>query len=296
MLQEISESCNVKIDRRPIHTINKEGEQVKVPDKISLYNSENQNYLSTMSKKSSKNLRTYEQFVTMLNEGIGDTLGEGQVEDRLWGDAMFSRIVQFPEHKFTFGVKKGNEDTFNLTLWAWTSYSLQWAEQFIFGAICVRCLNGMYNSKWSIKGMSKKNWTSKANLKSSDITKAVEAFSKYPEMLEPMCRSKIDGEQVEKLFKVTLAYRKGSFDSKSFSEKDMKELASLWTKYEKRYGSNLYSAYQTATDWATHSDRKGVKKKEEKENQKNLMNTIRKRSVEVSNMLKSTAWSSHLVA
>ena len=133
--------------------------------------------------------------------------------------------------------------------------------------------------------MSKKNWTNKASLKSSDITKAVEAFGEYPEMLETMCRSEIDGEQVEKLFKVTLAYREGSFESKSFSEKDMKELASLWTKYEKRYGSNLYSVYQTATDWATHSDRKGVK-----------MNTMRKRSVEVSNMLKSTAWSSHLVA
>jgi len=65
----------------------------------------------------------------------------------------------------------------------------------------------------------------------------------------------------------------------------MKELASLWTKYEKRYGSNLYSAYQTATDWATHSDRKGVK-----------MNTMRKRSVDVSNMLESTAWGSHLAA
>jgi hypothetical protein len=42
----------------------------KIPDKIVLYNKHNNDYLSTVSKQSANNLRTYGQFCKMLSDGL----------------------------------------------------------------------------------------------------------------------------------------------------------------------------------------------------------------------------------
>ena len=219
----IKPECDIKIHTRELYSSADDlvGSSFHlIPDRVAIYNSENEKYISTMSKRSAENLRTFSDFVDMLNVGTQNlTANDPIVDDRLWqNDSKFSRIVQFPDYKFEF-----RGEPFNLTLWAWTSYSLHWAEQFIFGPICVRCLNGMYDGAWSIKAKSKKNWSNKRSLKSDDIVYAVDAFNKFPDQLENWSSKSIDDEKVKRIFKNTLAHRKNRL-SEDHSELLMREL------------------------------------------------------------------------
>ena len=244
-----------------------------IPDRVAIYNSENEKYISTMSTRSAANLSTFSDFVDMLNVGTQNLITNDLiVDDRLWQNgSKFSRIVQFPDYKFKF-----RNESFNLTLWAWTSYSLHWAEQFIFGPICVRCLNGMYDGAWSIKARSKKNWSNKRNLGSDDILDAIDAFDKFPDQLENWSSKSVDDEKVKRIFKNTLAHRKNRL-SEDHSELLMRELGNLWDDYSTRYGNNLYAVYQTGTHWASHPKTKS----------KVSMNVTRDRSELVSKMVRS---------
>ena len=59
----------------------------------------------------------------------------------------------------------------------------------------------------------------------------------------------------------------------------MRQLSSLWDTYKRKYGLNLYAIYQTATDWASKPEGKGMK-----------MNMLRTRSGQVADMIKSDDW------
>ena len=48
--------------------------------------------------------------------------------------------------------------------------------------------------------MSKKNWSNKAQLSAGDISTALEAFNKLPEVLEPMARTTVSADNVKHLF------------------------------------------------------------------------------------------------
>ena len=272
----IKPECDIKIHTRKLYSkpsYNILHELQLIPDRVAIYNSENEKYISTMSKRSAENLRTFSDFVDMLNVGTQNlTANDPIVDDRLWqNDSKFSRIVQFPDYKFEF-----RGEPFNLTLWAWTSYSLHWAEQFIFGPICVRCLNGMYDGAWSIKARSKKNWSNKRSLRSADISDAINAFNKFPDQLENWSSKYVSDMRVMRIFKNTLAHRKNRL-SKDHSDLLMRELGNLWDNYRSRYGNNLYAVYQTGTHWASHPKTKS----------KVSMNVTRDRSELVSKMVRS---------
>ena len=72
MKLKIADNCNFDLDRRPIYTFH-DNSYEQVPDKIALYHGDNGKYISTVSEKSSNNLRSYGEFVGMLNEGIVDS-------------------------------------------------------------------------------------------------------------------------------------------------------------------------------------------------------------------------------
>ena len=252
----------------------------KIPDKIALYNKHNDDYLSTVSKQSANNLRTYGQFCKMLSDGLinADTKINPEtckVTDQLWQNgAKFSRVVEIPQYNFLF-----EGDKFVLILWAWTAYNLYWAEQFIFGPLCIKCHNGMFDSMWQIKGLSKKNWNNKSTLLENDIKNAIVAFEEFPEQLEVMSKTKVSPDKVKHLFENTLARIESELKPR-VSEYRMKELSQHWDTYKSRLGDNLYAVYQTATHWASHPEGRGI-----------AMNKTRNRSGQVARMLNSNSWS-----
>ena len=252
----------------------------KVPDKIALYNKHNDDYLSTVSRQSANNLRTYGQFCKMLSDALinadtGINPETCKVTDQLWQNgAKFSRIIEIPQYNFLY-----EGDKFVLMIWAWTAYNLYWAEQFIFGPLCIKCHNGMFDSMWKIKGLSKKNWNNKSTLLDNDIKNAVVAFEEFPEQLEVMSKTKVSADKVKYLFENTLARIESELKPR-VSEYRMRELSKHWDLYKSRLGENLYAAYQTATHWASHPEGRGI-----------AMNKTRNRSGQVAKMLNSTSWS-----
>ena len=275
----ISSQCNIELDKQPVAS--KYG---VVPDKIALYNKGNGDYLSTVSKQSANLMRSYAEFCKMLSDGIfnpqtnivsnGLNPEDIKVTDALhMGGKKFSRIMEFPKHHFDFG-----DDRFHLRLWAWTAYDLYWAEQFIFGPLCIACLNGMFTAKWKIKGMSKKNWNNKASIDDNDITMALKTFNEFPEELERLATTNVEESNVKHLFENTLARIEHPLNPR-VSEYRMKELSNHWDNYKRKYGMSMYAVYQTATAWASHPEGRGTK-----------MNKIRNRSSQLSKMMKSQDW------
>ena len=151
----IADECNIDIDKEPLHVFRNNTSE-EIPDKLAIYNATDGNYLSTLSKRSAENLRTYGEFSAMLSDGLFSASNvlnteDVKVTDQLWNKgARFSRIIEFPKAYFDF-----NNDKYNLVLWSWTAYDLYWAEQFIFAPMCIQCLNGMFHADWKIKGLSK---------------------------------------------------------------------------------------------------------------------------------------------
>ena len=274
----IAKECDIEIDKEPLHVFRNNTSE-EIPDKLAIYNATDGNYLSTVSKKSAENLRTYGEFSAMLSDGLFSASNvlnpeDVKVTDQLWNKgARFSRIIKFPKAYFDF-----NNDKYNLVLWSWTAYDLYWAEQFIFAPMCIQCLNGMFHADWKIKGLSKKNWNNKASIDSIDIVNAVSAFEKFPEQLEQMAISQVAEWQVKSLFENTLAKIKDPIHSR-VSDYRMRQLSSLWDTYKRKYGLNLYAIYQTATDWASKPEGKGMK-----------MNMLRTRSGQLADMIKSDDW------
>lgn len=271
----ISAQCNVELDTRPLFTWH-QAEINEVPDKVALYSTEG-NYLSTVSKRSANNLRTYDEFATMLSDGVtGGNLNLDGVtcEDNIWNDGKrFSRLMTFPHHTFNF-----LHEDYQLQLWSWTAYDLSWAEQFIFGPLNIVCLNGQFSADWKIKGMSKKNWNQKASVHSSDINTAISSFNNYPEQLESMANATVTHDDVKHLFEKTLAEIEDNINPR-VSDYRMRQLSDLWSTYERKFGRNLYAVYQAATDWASNPKGKGMK-----------MNMVRSRSQQVVDMCKTDNW------
>ena len=87
----------------------------QVPNKIALYHSGNGKYISTVSQKSSDNLKSYGEFVNMLNDRIVDSdmnTDDIKISDNIYNDGKrLTRIMDFPTYKFDY-----RGETFNLRL------------------------------------------------------------------------------------------------------------------------------------------------------------------------------------
>ena len=272
----IAEKCNIKLDKRPALSQGPLGIE-EVPDRKHLYDQYG-NYLSTVSTQSANKMRTYNEFANMISEGMSDYRNHLEVKDEIHADGKrFSRIVKFPNETFDFSVN-GKVEPYMLVMWAWTSYDLGWAEQYIFGPLCIICFNGQFTAAWKIQALSKKNWTKKADMSADDIATAIDTFQTYPNELETMAKVNVTNDEVKTLFEKTLAKKVTSL-GEYVSDYVMKNLSPMWDSYRNKFGQNLYSVYQTATDWASHQEGRGVK-----------MNKIRNRSSNVVDMCKSKAW------
>jgi hypothetical protein len=282
----IADNCNIIPNTRTLCYLNGDDDNntwyEQIPDKKALFNGDK--YIATMSNASADNLRTYPDFVNMLNTGLmeSNSLDLDNVEvqdDMLDNGGKFSRLITFHGTTTTFG-----KDTMKLRMWAWTAYNLRWAEQFIFGPMIVYCLNGCMRADWKIKGMSKKNWNTKTSLSASDISRALDAFNQYPEWFELMAKRTVLQDNVKHLFENTLAAIDDPLHPR-VSSYAMSELSTHWDSYKRRYGLNMYAVYQTATHWATHPEGKGQP-----------MNKFRTRSDKVASMLQSQDWNTLLAA
>ena len=103
----IAKECDIEIDKEPLHVFRNNTSE-EIPDKLAIYNATDGNYLSTVSKRSAENLRTYGEFSAMLSDGLFCACNvlnpeDVKVTDQLWNKgARFSRIIEFPKAYFDF--------------------------------------------------------------------------------------------------------------------------------------------------------------------------------------------------
>ena len=88
----------------------------------------------------------------------------------------------------------------------------------------------------------------------------------------------VNNWQVKHLFENTIAHIKDDIHPR-VSDYRMRQLSTLWDRYKAKFGMNLYSVYQTATDWASNPEGKGMP-----------MNMTRTRSQQIVDMMKSNDW------
>lgn len=77
----------------------------------------------------------------------------------------------------------------------------------------------------------KENWSNKAQLSAVDISTALEAFHKLPEVLEPMARTTVSADNVKHLFENTIAQIKDEIYPR-VSDYRMRELSTHWDMYK----------------------------------------------------------------
>ena len=156
----------------------------------------------------------------------------------------------------------------------------RWGQQIMWSSVYVVCLNGMVRPDWTFVIYNKHNKRQDISFDVSDFKTGLVAHNELGEDLFKMMQKKVTFDQTSNLFQKTLAsdYAKKSLVDHTKSNV-MKDLNNAWQRYESKYGSTLFAAYQTATDWASHPVTKGAEH-----------NVSRKREKQVAEMMTSSQW------
>jgi hypothetical protein len=175
---------------------------------------------------------------------------------------------------------EGTEEKIIPQLRIYSSMDGRWGQQIMWSSVYVVCLNGMVRPDWTFVVYNKHNKRQDISFDVSDFKTGLVAHNELGEDLFKMMQKKVTSDQTSNLFQKTLAsdYAKKSLVDHTKSNV-MKDLNNAWQRYESKYGSTLFAAYQTATDWASHPVTKGAEH-----------NVSRKREKQVAEMMTSSEW------
>jgi hypothetical protein len=175
---------------------------------------------------------------------------------------------------------EGTEEKIIPQLRIYSSMDGRWGQQIMWSSVYVVCLNGMVRPDWTFVIYNKHNKRQDISFDVSDFKTGLVAHNELGEDLFKMMQKKVTSDQTSNLFQKTLAsdYAKKSLVDHTKSNV-MKDLNNAWQRYESKYGSTLFAAYQTATDWASHPVTKGAEH-----------NVSRKREKQVAEMMTSSEW------
>jgi len=175
---------------------------------------------------------------------------------------------------------EGTEEKIIPQLRIYSSMDGRWGQQIMWSSVYVVCLNGMVRPDWTFVIYNKHNKRQDISFDVSDFKTGLVAHNELGEDLFKMMQKKVTSDQTSNLFQKTLAsdYAKKSLVDHTKSNV-MKDLNIAWLRYESKYGSTLFAAYQTATDWASHPVTKGAEH-----------NVSRKREKQVAEMMTSSEW------
>jgi hypothetical protein len=175
---------------------------------------------------------------------------------------------------------EGTEEKIIPQLRIYSSMDGRWGQQIMWSSVYVVCLNGMVRPDWTFVIYNKHNKRQDISFDVSDFKTGLVAHNELGEDLFKMMQKKVTSDQTSNLFQKTLA---SDYAMKSLVDHTksnvMKDLNNAWQRYESKYGSTLFAAYQTATDWASHPVTKGAEH-----------NVSRKREKQVAEMMTSSEW------
>ena len=161
----------------------------------------------------------------------------------------------------------------------YSSLDGRWGQQIMWSSVYVVCLNGMVRPDWTFIVYNKHNKRQDITFAINDFKAGVEAHQELGEDLFKMMQKRVSSIDVTHVFKKTLANKYTKLNIDDTSENVMKDLNTLWTKYQVKYRQTLFAVYQTATDWSSHPDTRGA-----------IHNVSRKREKEVAKMMNSPEW------
>ena len=174
---------------------------------------------------------------------------------------------------------KGKKERIIPQLRIYSSMDGRWGQQIMWSSVYVVCMNGMVRPDWTFTVYTKHNKREDIVFTLNDFKMGIQAHKELGKDLFKMMQKPVKKEEVSTLFKKTLANKYTKLDIGDTSANIMKELNSIWSRYEQRYGKTLFAVYQTATDWSSHPVTKGA-----------LHNVSRKREKQVAEMMTSSEW------
>ena len=192
-----------------------------------------------------------------------------------WDDA-----IDMQSYDKTTGMHiKGKRESIIPQIRIYSSMDGRWGQQIMWSSVYVVCMNGMVSPDWTFTVYTKHNKREDIVFTLNDFKMGLQAHKELGKDLFKMMQKPVKKEEVSTLFKKTLANKYTKLDIGDTSANIMKELNSIWSRYEQRYGKTLFAVYQTATDWSSHPVTKGA-----------LHNVSRKREKQVAEMMTSSEW------
>lgn len=233
----------------------------------------------------------------LLDSGLD--LSDITVKDSLYeGGARMEREIIFNKHKFAVAPGRGYfphqpsyydtgaevGDTVALVLRMRNSYDGGWSYESSFGGKRLRCLNGV----WVLDTIARTRGKHTANLSNvaaiEKIKRGIEMMDKMKDALVDMTKTRITAGQVQTLFKRTLAHvPRQDKETPPFSDRVLAHLMNIWERNEAELGATKWTAYNAATEWATHV--------EDTMSKRGSAHNVRyQREAKVASMLKSNEW------
>ena len=192
-----------------------------------------------------------------------------------WDDA-----IDMQSYDKTTGMHiKGKRESIIPQIRIYSSMDGRWGQQIMWSSVYVVCMNGMVRPDWTFTVYTKHNKREDIVFTLNDFKMGIQAHKELGKDLFKMMQKPVKKEEVSTLFKKTLANKYTKLDIGDTSANIMKELNSIWSRYEQRYGKTLFAVYQTATDWSSHPDTRGMEH-----------NVSRKREKQVAEMMTSSEW------
>lgn len=235
----------------------------------------------------------------LLDSGLD--LSDITVKDSLYeGGARMEREIIFNKHKFAVDPGRGYfphqpsyydtgaevGDTVALVLRMRNSYDGGWSYESSFGGKRLRCLNGV----WVLDTIARTRGKHTANLSNTaaieKIKRGIEMMDTMKDALVDMTKTRVTAGQVQTLFKRTLAYvPRQDKETPPFSDRVLAHLMNIWERNEAELGATKWTAYNAATEWATHV--------EDTMSKRGSAHNVRyQREAKVASMLKSKEWDS----
>ena len=237
-------------------------------------------------------IRPYSNLAEKVNDVVEQTIDTSKYKisthDRVLEDGKkYRRDINFwddaidmQNYDKTTGMHiKGKRESIIPQIRIYSSMDGRWGQQIMWSSVYVVCMNGMERPDWTFTVYTKHNKREDIVFTLNDFKMGIQAHKELGKDLFKMMQKPVKKEEVSTLFKKTLANKYTKLDIGDTSANIMKELNSIWSRYEPRYGNTLFAVYQTATDWSSHPDTRGMEH-----------NVSRKREKQVAEMMTSSEW------
>jgi len=204
-------------------------------------------------------VRGYLERMDTLNDALHDhvDLSEAKVKNNVfYNGGRIHRNIIFP----VYHIEPAIGDITQLTLDIYDSVDNTWAWQAILSGHRLWCLNGCTSKDFTIRvyGRHGANNSITYDAVKRVIIRGINDFNHRESEFRSWISRKVTQTDVIKLYKDTLAFapRKTSNGIVYTNEKRLESLIEAYQIEAQCAGHNLYSVYNGATRWATHSPTK----------------------------------------